>query len=492
MPKLTKKFKSDDWRCDYDMLDEGGLALGNVMHDGFHLAKDIRVVRVWVNAEDPDPAQRRSLRLGKTDFELLTTDQTYLRYRSFNAPPPFDIYKKEGARGPAGMQAVYRTRAKLFGQPGDPDDKDPDDDYLTIEQSYIFTKYGTNPSHEPLGILPAAHFFPLIKFSYGGKKVRTIRFDYRFHVSLDILLGQDSALDPHLDPGVLKKEKAEGLDVKEIVKQLTRLRPMLAGIFRDEDKLPPLTKPEELFFAVEKPVLREVVGYGLKRGLSGKKVSEKDEVTDAGEVKVGYEIAPGDASTWDNIHMWSNRRLPEGYVKRQASTPGAFHAFHCHWRWPYFAEVITTVFLKEKQFRGLPMKGHFSGPLLDPRIPKQTIQLAITLAKPPKTQGPTDRWDADACPSERVFEELFITPESPSPRYIGLGEELLTWLSISAESSAAARAGKKKFEGTLFTHGLFFAHNPEPYLSPSAATVGQELQQPKYAKPTWRRSPNGK
>lgn len=508
MAKLTKKFKSGGWRFDYDMLDKGGLVIANVLHSGFHLAKDVRVVRVWINADDPDPAGRKSLFLGTADFEVLSRDPTYLRYISFNAPPPFDVYTKDAPKGPAGVQAVYRTRAKVFGSPGDPDAKDPDDDYLTIEQSFIFTKYGKDPAHEPGGVLPAARVFPLIKFSYGGKKIKSIRFDYRLHVSLDILLGRDSALDPQLDTGLLGKLKPGGEEgLKRIVKLLTALRPMLAGIFRDTDEIPSSADTEDIFFAVEKPVLREVVGYGLKKGIPGDKVSE---TTDHGN-----QIAPGDAATWDNIHMWSNRRLAGEYVKKQPSTFGAFHAFHCHWRWPYFAAhpstgdhiksfigggvkragLFTLNDFGDAQFKGLPMKGHFEGPLLDPRIPNQTIQFAVTLAKPPGQTEPRDRWDADQCPSTSVFEELFINPEAPSPpRDIGQGEDIVTWLAITVENENADGRQGEKFQGTVFAHGLFFAHNPELTWrqSPFAGTIGQELQKPKYAKPTWRRSPNGK
>jgi hypothetical protein len=501
------------------MLDEGGLVVGSVMHASYHLAKDIRVVRVWVNEDDPDPKLRKNLRLGKRDFEVLTSDPSYLKYAPFNAPPPFHVYTKDGPKEPAGVQAVYRTRAKLFGQPGDPDDKDPDDDYLTITQSFIFTKYGKDPAHEPGGVLPAARVFPLIKFSYGGKKVKSIRFDYRLHVSLDILLGRDSALDPQLDTGLLKKLKAGGEEgLKKIVGQLSRMRPMLAGIFRDTDELPPGTDTEDIFFAVEKPVLREVVGYGLKRGIPGEKVSERTETPRAHEASAAaiYEIAPGDASTWDNIHMWSNRRLiGNEYVKKHPSTFGAFHAFHCHWRWPHYAAhpslsdhvmstlggafkklgIFTSNSFGEEQFKGLPMKGHFEGPLLDPRIPTQTIQFAVTLSKPPANTDPRDRWDADQCPSERVFEDLFIKPDAPSlPRDISLGEDILTWLSFKVYNDGAAAKEGEKFQGTVFMHGLFFAHNAEMtwIQSPFAGTIGQELQKPKYPQPTWRRSPNGK
>jgi hypothetical protein len=507
MPNLTRKFNSGGWTFDYTMLAKGGLVLNNVRHDGYNLARDIRVVGIWINPEETGAYQFKSLALGTDDFANLTSDPShpvfnpsYLRYTGFNAPSPFDVYTKPGLHQAAGVQAIYKSNTRVFG-----DDTDSDDDYLVIDQSFIFTKYGKNPAHEPGGILEAARVFPLLKFSYGGKKIKSIRVDYRFDIALDLLS------DPFLNTDVMKiLPRVQGKEW--LIKHLTEERPMLAGVFRDQDELLTGVKTEDVFYAGEKPVLRELVAYGLKKGIPGERLTP--HTVDGGvpgapvAKETTNEIADGDKSTWDNIHMWSNYRLGNSYLKKQPSAPGAFHALHCHWRWPYYTgypsllDRIIAFFgnaLKtwdvsfnsfgEKQFQGVSLSGHIGGPLLDHKIPTQTIHFAITLSKP---KDKTNKWDADQVQTTQKFEELFFDPETEhqtDPTDISRGEHVVTWISVKVE-----RDDEKKFEGTVLAHGLYFAHNVEltPEQSAFAKTIGETLQKPKYPKPTWIRSPNGK
>ena len=499
MPNQMKKFNSGGWTFDYTMLAKGGLVLQNVRHDNLNLARDIRIVRIWINPDETDAGKVKSLALGTDDFVDKTSGSSYLRYPAFNAPPPYDVYTKQGLAKAAGVQAIYQTKTRVFG-----DDNDPDDDYLVIEQSFIFTKYGKDPAHEPGGILPAARVFPLIKFSYGGKKVKSIRVDYRFDIGLDLLL------DPFLDTGVMKN-LSSGPGKEWLVKHLKDKRPMLAGIFRDHDALPASVKTEDIFYAGEKPVVWELVGRGLINGIPGDKLTPHTVARSAqGMVakETVNEVADADKSTWDNIHMWSNYRLGNRYLKKQPSAPGAFHAFHCHWRWPYYTGHpgvgdLALVFLGtlketgqvssnafgEEQFPGLSLNGHIGGPLLDPKIPTQTIQFAITLSKPADKTRPADKWDADRVLTTQNFEELFFDTEAEQPTEISGGECLITWFSVKVERSE----NKKRFEGTVLAHGFYFAHNVELTTAQSsfAKTIGETLQKPKYANPTWRRSPNG-
>ncbi len=538
---LWQKFEHLDWTLDYAALPLGGLVLANVRHDDYQMARDIRIVRIWVYPVDADK-EPQSFYLGSDELPYETPEasvQTFPKPEAFSAPPPYDIYTKPGAGGPGGLRAKYKTKKKVFG-----DDKDEDDDYLSITQTFIFTRYGKNPPHEPGGVLEAVRLFPLIKFSYGGKRIKSIRIDYRFHISLDIFLyTRAGLLDPILDNDVLKLMPAE--KIRNVLVGLTKSRPMLAGIFRDKEGTPSGPTTESLFDAAEKPVLWEVIGYGLLNGLPGRKITKKREtpLTPGGPPITGYEVADDDKLTWDNLHMWANFRVGNTYLKKQPSAPGAFHAFHCHWRWPYIIQhpsmldritiflgglVFSPVpYLKEvgadfisprdpytsalgaKQFRGIPLRDNIGGPLLDHRIPVQTIRFAITKSTPPKEIKDQDRWDAVRCPSEQKFADLFFDSKAQppaEPRNISGGENLVTWLSITVENKltksipldkAAINLSEKKFEGTVMVHGLYFAHNAELPWGQGATrmTVDEELQKPekpKGYKPTWLRTPNGK
>jgi hypothetical protein len=494
---LGKKFDSNGWHLEYDLVPKSGLVIGNVRHDDYNMARDIRVVAIWVYpvaAAPPESAtatpkpelKPKVFYLATEDLPLESSgDKSYLRWTNFHAPPPFDVYNKGGYKGgPAGLQAKYKTKSKVFG-----DDTDPDDDFLTIEQSFIFTKYGKDPAHEPGGVLEAARVFPLIKVSYGGKKIQSIRIDYRFHISLDIFLYvRTGELDPGLDRNVLQDFSAP--DKKRVTEYLKKQRPMLAAIFRDAEGLPGGGSTKNLFDSYEKPVFWEISGYGLKNGIPG------DQLPETANADGVFVIADKDKSTWSNIHMWANFSLLGKYVKKQASAPGAFHAFHCHWTWPFFTQIVKvsgTAFGKE-QFRGLPLKRNIGGPLLDHKIPRQTIRFAISRAKPPRKIKPANKWDADQSPSTEVFENLFYDKDNPpEPENISGGEDVVTWYSIEVEKDPGKGTNQKNFGGTVMIHGIYFAHNRE--LVPTASTVGEVAQKPEKHKgyvATWPRAPNDK
>ncbi len=267
---------------------------------------------------------------------------------------------------------------------------------------------------------------------------------------------------------------------------------MLAAIFRDAEELPSGGSTKDLFDYYEKPVFWEIAGYGLKQGLPGEKLPAKANADG------NYVIADADKSTWSNIHMWANFSLLGKYVKKQASAPGAFHAFHCHWTWPFFTQIVKipgTAF-GENQFRGLPLKKNIGGPLLDHRIPTQTIRFAISRAKPPKETKPANKWDADQSPSTEVFEDLFYDAATPPvPGNISGGEDIVTWYSIEVENDPGKRTTQKTFGGTVMIHGLYFAHNREMVTNPAVLTIGEVAQRPEKPKgyvPTWPRAPNTK
>jgi hypothetical protein len=486
MATLTKKFDSNGWTFNYDMLHKGGLVIGDVRHDNYNLAKEIRVVRVWINPDSKNESEVTSFELGTSAFYDITGSTTYKRASSFNSVAPFDVYTRDTSGGLKGIQAKFRSKHKVFG-----DDSDDDDDYLEIEQSYIFTKYGKSPAHEPGGILEAARIFPLIKFKYNGKKIKSIRFDYRMNYSLDLFYYlKTQKLDGDLDKKILDEAA---------IKELKDKRPNLAGIFRDSEGIPISTEHlPSIFSAAEKPCLYEIFGYGLKEGIPGDKI--KYYTGTASNTFLVY--VPEEAiTTWDNIHMWGNYKNKKGlYVKKQPSTPGAFHSLHMHWRWgdlaadPDFAERflvaagsgrLSIAPIGSNQFRGLKVAMQdIGGPLLDPKIPNQTLKFAITRSADPVYEKSTDKtktenkWAADLNPSEQVFEKLFFDPSTgkPLPRKIDGGEDLVTWFSALAKKEEEISFWDdddevKPFTGTFFIHGFYFAHEPELDSNPFSGTI---------------------
>jgi hypothetical protein len=227
------------------------------------------------------------------------------------------------------------------------------------------------------------------------------------------------------------------------------------------------------FDAVEKPVLYELIGTYVNEG----------EVTD----------------TWDNLHWWGTEEAP--------SAPGAFHAVHSHYRWSQLntyptadqvqlLEVSNAILgSKEKlslgtsQLRSLVEKfaaNGLSGPLIDPKIPNQTISLALAL-----NGGDLDK---KLKISDQPFEGLNDTANSIATvsESGNSGRDIVCWLSCKA-----VRTGTDVFKGTLLVNGFYFAHDEEKPFSlfrPAnlfAPTQGVTLQKPKRnAYPLFRR-PSG-
>src|SRR4051812_2859222 len=125
MEELTSKHTSTKWAFNYAMLPKGGLVFGNVMHEGYNLARDMRVVRIWVYSDSYEP---KSFYLNTDELPEPQPVLSYLKLLRFDAPPPFDTYTKRLSHEFVGYQARYRTKKKVF------DDNDDADDYLEIEQ----------------------------------------------------------------------------------------------------------------------------------------------------------------------------------------------------------------------------------------------------------------------------------------------------------------------------------------------------------------------
>jgi hypothetical protein len=393
----------------------GGLTLSDVRHAQYLLARDIRVVRVWAgSASDPDPstgAVLSSYVLGSAQFPNVEPIQESLAPAAGLLAPYPQVFQ---------IASRFKTTGPVVG-------KGQESQPLALTQRYVFTKYGKNPPHEPVGVLPAARLYPLVEFSYTGsegefKPLNYLRVDYRFEFTVEALLDKD------------RYEKAQRnlrLGEGRISPQPKSTAPgrQQAAVFLDIDVEPSALKGAggilsgtsitDVFKAAEKPLPREMIGQGLKHGHKAQ---------------------------WDNLHVW-------GAQDPLPATPGAFHAAHVHWRWGKLAAEPTGFPLFAvggAQFKGI---GGAGGPLLDARIPSQHLRFAIT-------GEPGGPWEANLNPSTRVFDDLF-TGVRAQPNDISNGAEIVFWVSIEVFRSFENQKTNATWEGTLFPNGLYFAHDPE-------------------------------
>jgi hypothetical protein len=192
------------------------------------------------------------------------------------------------------------------------------------------------------------------------------------------------------------------------------------------------------------------------------------------------------------------------------SAPGAFHAAHVHWRWGGAGSAVRGT-IPEIDTSGAPTVaqdhpwGHATRTLVDPDAWIQTIRVAVTKNDPsldPSRSGVTlDSLSREDWPT--LFSSLRATPAS-----IESGEDLVLWYSTEVHRStdfpgqytfaifpqrvAAATTLYTRPAGTVFIHGIFFAHNAElsgfgvgtrdpQYYARSAATIRSS--------PAWARQP---
>jgi len=410
------------WKTDYGIEPKGGLVLQNVSNDLFSLAKDMRVTAMWIGSHDPAAASKpatavlKKLNLASGELKA-TSPAAEIAASALAAPANFICYVPE-----AGLRAEYQTPNTVLGG-----------DQLSVTQEFLFCPYGLNPPHEPGAVLRAARLFPLVSFKTdtiaSGDKIRYIRIDYRFEFDLDAEIDGAEPID-----SLLHKPHARTGNH--------------AAIFRDTEDVPFPIQPRassprlanlsDVFAAAEKPLQYEVTALGISHGQS---LVNKRPVT------------------WDNYH-----HFPMG--EPLPSTPGAFHCAHLHWRWGAITGGAPMMLLPsagDPQFGQRKLNGWApGGPLLDPRIPDQTLRFAVTDASTPTHQAVLN-------PSEQKFEDLFVKKALPG-RIPPEGSALVTWFSI--EVFRDPKDDRDSWEGTVFIHGLYFAHNPEPpLLSVSGATA---------------------
>jgi len=454
----------------------GGIVLEDVAHHSYTFAREIRLIGIRLNVEEVTP---QDTVVGSTSYFLPLADPPFTvgvveeksptaiqsqpgMKNAFQWLQEFDdalfmkSYFQNGGK-PVGyvVRADYSLPLKYV------DGKWPNSEFgeISISQRYLFSRLSNVPPHEPSGGLEAARFFPITGFEIkpraGGPRephknrfrVGSIRFDYRLHLKLD------SAFDPP-KPGSPQRYGNN------------------AGLFRDEESAASIVAPTALvsdwgvsrvaFAAVEKPVILEVATYGLWEGapLIGPRTSGKKVVIDHAE------------HCWDNIHWWGARGLGQPMI----SAPGAFHAAHMHWRWGGAGSglrgTIPEIDRPAVSAGNDKYWWQFEGQriLVDPAVWIQTIRFAVTrnhAALNPRSSGVTLE-----SLSREDWQSLFTGLGRPGD--IEAGEDIVLWYSteVHRETTFPTEEEDGKFvrpaktfrsanAGSVFLHGIFFAHGPE-------------------------------
>lgn len=334
---------------------------------------------------------------------------------------------------------------------------------LRIELLFQFGPYSSEPAHEPSGMLNSARLVPAISFDTLSPFLRRLRFDIQCEPRLESL---DSRLADVEFPAIaLLTRDAEIIDPAA---------PVPMGAAKWTSGTPYLEAAEQAvagaaFARIEKPLVYEICTTAWHP-----KPSSVESPTVAGEG------IPG----WDNVHIAPGKCDGHDWVPELPSAPGAFYALHCHWRWGamlgdfwyfynnsafwkalgggpvsriYYCWFMDRYFHalhpggRDAQYRGLAMTANEGGPLFDPNLPVQTVQLLI--AKTAHSQ----LGDAPAFDLVRDFR----SGRSAEPEFINGGETLSWWLSFAAEHGRPADSQAKPvpFAGTLFASGMHFAHN---------------------------------
>lgn len=399
------------WSCQARLLDDppyfGGLTLANLRHDVYNFARDVRVVRVWAGSQEPT-ADR------PPEVQFALGDPAKMPLQSMSGFP-FGL----GLPAPSHrLVAAHRPLAEIvadFKSPGAvlPGGKGT----LSIKQRYVFTPYGNYLSHEPSGKLKAARFYPLLDFSYEDDQpsavtLQYLRFDFRCELTID---------------ATLRKEEASAAQA------FRQFSPNQGGVFRDREPGPSAGRTgffgaSGIFEAGEKPLVWEALGQGLTHGQQG---------------------------DWDNYHQWGARpgRLP--------IAPGTPHAAHTHWRWSTaFASTTPTLTVAKggEQYYGDVGPGRA---LVDSRIQDQSLRFAVTVTSP-DSRAPAE-WAAERNPSTHPFDKLFTDAGSDHPVDLKDGAQLTLWLSFEIFRRQPAHVSR--WGGTVYVHGFFFPHEPEPRIA---------------------------
>jgi hypothetical protein len=446
----------------------GGLAVADVRHGPFNFARDVRVVGIWLEVATVSPTGAVS----KPDSQFVALDAPHFTSSGVRVSTPaattlpksasvfrflagaadvldFETYFRIGANHEGFALAVDWASAPALTAAW------PNFELgaLRVSQVFLFSRYSDKPGHEPTGAIKAARFHPVLSYAItpnvavdktkDWQRLDSIRFDWRLHLALD------SYLSPAPSGEVPSTPKSPGTN---------------AGLFKDRDSPSLSLHPADVLFeAAEKPVVLEVIAPAMGAGLPT------------------WLVSTPPAPCWDNLHVWGAR----GAGKPMISTPGAFHCAHLHWRWGAVGDSLPgsgdlPVF--KPAFVPPGVTGH--GPLVDPGIWMQTVQVAVSRFDPaldPATAAPAALSKAD-------FPTLFT---GRKPVDIEAGADIVVWYSTLVHrnvSSAVTAAARKhwfradepatttlhpavaKLEGRLFIHGIFFAHEEEPSFAVKTGT----------------------
>lgn len=473
-PEILNESSLGDWSFDYQLYDKvqtrseakGGLVLKNMFHDGYSFAKDFRVLGIWFFPTDTINQKPTFLVLGPPNFKINyfkkynskqggSVERAPYNFNAFNTYLQFEI--------------EYESSQGLFGQ------QTP----IKIVQKYLFSDYSDSPTHEPAGAgvgliygaLIATRFFPMITVKLGEEYegiIRSFRVDYYIHPKIDgytIKAKNIRTCSADYPQGLENFPNQAGVFLDGI-NPVTDTLQIGAEYFKDSMYgfqyapggmnvpfiLSPLLAPKikthdpdfmtAAFKAMEKPLVLEICTTGIK---------DSTNVFDSANKNYG----------WDNIHWWGSRGTGNPII----SAIGAFHCFHLHWNWNYAAQALLP---GAPQFEGIN-----GGPMVDPLLPIQTVQFAI--AKYSKSKDP-ELVDLTLLSKEK-FSDLFNSPNSPTPQNINLpnpagfeGNNIVLWYSIEAQIPEGFK------EGTVFIHGIFFAHENEPLYHPFTGSMTEEYK----------------
>lgn len=456
----------------------GGLVVQDVSHGGHGFARDIRLIGFWIELETVAPDG--TVTAGVKSFHTLAApDFTVGGIRILTPQAPgapttpaalgdlklvdtaldfASYYKTNGNYIASGLAATY-TALTLLAKATNPEMIG-----LVIDQVFIFGPYGVH-HHEPSGALQAARHHPMLKYAFQANpnldkskartRVKSIRFDYRLHLKLDrhhdlaenaklAQLGNQAGLFADSDTGL-------GTFIDAVTGTIWHLSPSqgLSG---------------GSFVGAEKPLVFEVTAPCLALGFPAYLVPPPP-----GGAVVGVRC-------WDNLHWWGARGAGNPII----SAPGAFHAAHLHWRWGAAAAVTSVnsdpTFNPKVYPPGVAARPGVSGtwgPLVDPRIWMQTIRVAVVKND---TKLDPNTGVALSALSRTDWKTLFDGGLRVAPDDISAGADIVLWFSAEVAgrvtvpgyragtflpNDVAAKTYEAAAAGTIFLHGLFFAHNPE-------------------------------
>jgi hypothetical protein len=489
-----------EWTGVYEYWDEwgssesrGGLALKNLHHQYFRLAKDIRPLGIWVFPKDTKTYKPKFLLLGPPDFERVGSGSPLVTGTIERAPDRFQDYHTIQE-----LKITWESFEPLFGIDGKK---------LKVTQKYLFTDYGIEPPHEPSALipysagLPATRLFPLVEFEYENDgRLASLRVDYRFHLNLDGTLEQNYTLARKIVPNQMGVFKDADILTDAMFGPIEQM-----GTEATEGLDGDYYFMQGALDSIEKPSYYEIASLGLVKG--SPKAFVKQHLTSNGLTEYlpcdENDLDAKEIRCWDNLHWWGSR----GARKPIISAIGAFHCFHFHWRWGVGAQLLTQPFsfteyeliyepFQEESLR--TVKGFeklarkklgelwdaeyekfidFSdlGGLTDSRIPSQTHRFAIT-----KYSENTDpiamkngSWVLNSVRSLTTedFFDFFMRDSADNftqPKNVNLeetegylGTDMVLWYSIEAHLEENTES---TIAGTFLIQGMYFAHDPEPVL----------------------------